>query len=67
MSNTNQSNQPTGAGGQSALLCAGCNTHLQPQEVYACDTCAAGWMQDANFNMCGDVNGNGEVNPRSTV
>lgn len=54
MSNTNQSNQLTGAGGQSALRCAGCDTHLQPQEVYACDTCAAGWMQDENFRMHGE-------------
>lgn len=52
------SSQPTGAGEPSASVCVGCDRHLSPQETYACDTCAAGWMKDANFNMCGGE-GNG--------
>ncbi|MBD8181660.1 hypothetical protein IFU25_08085 [Pantoea agglomerans] len=61
MKNTNgtsQSNLPTGDGEQCASACVGCEVRLSPQETYACDTCAAGWMKDANFNMCGGE-GNG--------
>lgn len=50
---TGQLNQPTGAGEPSASVCVGCEVRLSPQETYACDMCAAGWMKDANFNMCG--------------
>lgn len=53
MNEITQSNLPTGDGEQCASACVGCNQHLSPQETYACDTCAAGWMKDANFNMCG--------------
>lgn len=53
MSETTLSSQPTGAGEPSASVCVGCEAHLSPQETYACDTCDAGWMKDANFNMCG--------------
>ena len=53
MNMTDQSKQFIGDGEQSASVCVGCNRHLLPQETYACDRCAAGWMQDANFNMCG--------------
>lgn len=53
MSEITQSNLPTGDGEQCASACVGCEVHLSPQETYACDTCAAGWMKDANFNMCG--------------
>lgn len=53
MSEITPSSQYTGAGEQSASVCVGCDQHLSPQETYACDTCAAGWMKDANFNMCG--------------
>jgi len=58
MSNTTPSNQLTGAGEQSALVCVGCGIPLQQQETYACDGCAAGWMQDDNFRMHGE-NDNG--------
>ena len=53
MNEITQSNLPTGDGVQSASVCVGCEVSLSPQETYACDTCAAGWMKDANFNMCG--------------
>ncbi|MBD8129347.1 hypothetical protein IFT41_24955, partial [Pantoea agglomerans] len=53
MSEITQSSPPTGDGEQCASVCVGCEAHLSPQETYACDTCAAGWMKDANFNMCG--------------
>jgi len=53
-----QSNPPTGAGEQSASVCVGCEVRLSPQETYACDTCAAGWMKGANFNMTGSDYGN---------
>lgn len=61
MKNTNgtsQSNLPTGDGEPCASACVGCEARQSPQETYACDTCAAGWMKDANFNMCGGE-GNG--------
>lgn len=54
MSEITQSSQHTGDGEQSASVCVGCPQLLSPQETYACDTCAAGWMKDANFNMCGE-------------
>lgn len=53
MNEITQSSLPTGDGEQSASVCVGCEERLSPQETYACDTCAAGWMKDANFNMCG--------------
>ncbi|WP_428984244.1 protein NinF [Pantoea agglomerans] len=53
MNEITQSNPPTGDGVQSASACVGCEARLSTQETYACDTCAAGWMKDANFNMCG--------------
>jgi len=53
MNEITQSSQPTGDGVQSASVCVGCEARLSPQETYACDTCATGWMKDANFNMCG--------------
>lgn len=53
-----QLNQPTGAGEPSALACVGCGILLQQQETYACDGCAAAWMQDDNFRMHGE-NDNG--------
>lgn len=58
MSDTTQSSQPTGDGALSASACVGCEVRLSPQETYACDTCAAGWMKDANFNMTGSDYGN---------
>lgn len=53
MNEITQSNLPTGDGELCASVCVGCPQLLSPQETYACDTCAAGWMKDANFNMCG--------------
>ncbi|MFL6615983.1 MAG: protein NinF [Pantoea agglomerans] len=53
MNEITQSSLPTGDGEQSASVCVGCHQLLSLQETYACDTCAAGWMKDANFNMCG--------------
>ncbi|NEG85083.1 hypothetical protein GQQ15_06355 [Pantoea agglomerans] len=58
MSEITQSNLPTGDGVQCASACVGCEVRLSPQETYACDTCAAGWMKDANFNMTGSDYGN---------
>ncbi len=58
MKETGLSNQPTTNGELSALQCVGCPALLEPEETYACDACAAGWMRDANFNMCGGE-GNG--------
>lgn len=54
MNMTDQSKQLIGDGEQFASVCVGCPQLLSPQETYACDRCAAGWMQDANFNMCGE-------------
>lgn len=58
MNEITQSNLPTGDGEQCASVCVGCPQLLSPQETYACDTCAAGWMKDANFNMAGSDYGN---------
>ncbi len=58
MSNINQSNQPTGAGGQSALLCAGCGTGLKSSEVYACTRCLDFWLlADPAYDMTGEDDG----------
>lgn len=52
MKETDQLNQPTGAGEQSALLCAGCSAPLKPTEVYACSECLDFWlMTDPNGLM----------------
>ncbi|WP_156150556.1 hypothetical protein [Pantoea sp. BL1] len=40
MSNTTPSNQPTGAGEQSALVCVFCGITLADAETYSCTECA---------------------------
>lgn len=44
MKETSQSNQPTGAGEQSASVCAGCGAQLLDTEVYACTSCLDLWL-----------------------
>lgn len=52
MSDTTQSSQPTGDGGQSASVCVGCGISLKPSEVYACTDCLNFWlMSDPNGLM----------------
>ena len=52
MKETSQSNQHTGAGEQSASVCAGCSSALKPTEVYACSECLDFWlMTDPNGLM----------------
>ncbi|NIG20561.1 hypothetical protein F3J37_17950 [Pantoea sp. Al-1710] len=60
MSKTSPSNQPIGAGEQSALECVFCGTGLKSSEVYCCSGCADHLMEsDPNFDMTGDDNGTG--------
>ncbi len=55
MSDTTQSSQPIGDGGQSATACVGCGINLKPFEVYACTDCLNFWlMSDPNGLMGGD-------------
>ncbi|KAB0556205.1 hypothetical protein F7Q90_08490 [Pantoea stewartii subsp. stewartii] len=52
MSDTTQSSQPTGDGGQSVIACVGCGISLKPFEVYACTDCLNFWlMSDPNGLM----------------
>jgi len=56
MKETDPLNQPTGAGEQSALSCAGCGTPLLDTEVYACTSCLDLWMLlDPNFRLTGET------------
>ena len=58
MSNTTPSNQPTGAGELSALVCVFCAITLQSSETYCCSACAEQLQEaDPNFDMTGDDNG----------
>lgn len=52
MSNTTLSNQPTGAGEQSALECVFCGTTLADAETYCCESCVEEiWASDPNGLM----------------
>ncbi|MCA1178890.1 protein NinF [Pantoea rwandensis] len=52
MSNTTPSNQPTGAGEQSALVCVFCGITLADAETYCCESCVEEiWASDPNGLM----------------
>ncbi len=49
---TGQSNQPTGAGEQSALVCVFCGITLADAETYCCENCVEEiWASDPNGLM----------------
>ncbi|WP_353247398.1 protein NinF [Pantoea stewartii] len=56
MSDTTQSSQPTGDGGQSATACAFCGTTLADSQVYCCTACEVTLMLDPNYRLSGESN-----------
>lgn len=54
MKETSQSNLPTGAGEQSASVCAFCQASLAPCETYCCSDCEIELLDDPNYRMHGE-------------